>query len=101
MANFSKFLSLINGADRTVDLSLASNVLELGGGGLQMDGSTSGHVVINASATTTTYSIVWPAAQAASSGYTLQNDGVGNLSWVPMASGSVTAISVNTANGLA
>ncbi len=101
MANFSKFLSLINGVGRTVDLSNNSNVLELGGGGMQFDGSTSGHLVIAASATTSTYSLVWPAAQAASTGYVLSNDGTGVLSWIPAASGSVTSVSVVTANGLA
>lgn len=99
--NFSKLLSLINGAARTVDFSNNSNVLELGGGGLQLNGSTSGHIVMSASATTSTYSIVWPAAQAVSSGYTLSNDGTGVLTWVPMSTGSVTSISINTANGFA
>ena len=66
-----------------------------------MDGSTSGHVVISASATTSTYSFTWPAAQAVGSGYTLSNDGTGVLTWVPLATGSVTAISVVSANGLA
>ena len=94
MANFSKFLSLIGGVDRTVDLSLNSSVLELGGGGLQMDGSTSGHIVISASATTSTYSIVWPAAQAASAGYVLSNDGTGVLSWVAGSAGSVTSVAL-------
>ena len=94
MANFSKFLSLIGGADRTVDLSAASIVLELGGSGLQMNGSTSGHVVIAASAITSTYSMVWPAAQAVSSGYVLTNDGTGVLSWSPAAAtGANTALS--------
>lgn len=101
MANYSKFLEIVGGVARTIDLSQPSNVLELGGAGLQMDGSTSGHIVIAASATTSTYSIVWPTAQAASSGYTLSNDGTGVLTWVPASSGSVTSISVNTTNGFA
>jgi hypothetical protein len=99
--NYSKFLEIQNGIPRTVDLSLSSSILTLGGGGLQLNGSTSGSMVMTASATTSTYSIVWPAAQAASSGYTLSNDGTGTLTWVPMASGSVTAVSVSTANGFA
>lgn len=94
MANYSKFLSLISGVDRTVDLSAAGNVLELGGAGLQMDGSTSGHVVIAASATTTTYSIIWPPAQAASSGYVLTNDGTGQLSWSAAAATGVTSVAL-------
>lgn len=95
MANFSKFLSLINGADRTVDLSNNSNILELGGGGLQMNGSTSGHVVISASATTATYSLVLPSAQAASPGYVLSNDGTGVLSWVAASGGSVSSVALD------
>jgi hypothetical protein len=89
--NYSKFLSLISGVDRTVDLSNSSNNLELGGS-LQMDGSTSGHVVINASATTVTYAMIWPSAQAASSGYVLTNDGTGVLSWSPAAATGVTSV---------
>lgn len=99
--NYSKFLELQAGSARTVDLSNNSNILTLGGGGLQFNGSTSGLVVIAAAATTSTYSLVWPAAQAASSGYVLSNDGTGVLSWIASASGSVTAVSVNTANGFA
>ncbi len=94
MANYSSFLSLINGADRTVNLSAAGNILELGGSGLQMDGSTSGHVVISASATTTTYSMIWPPAQAASSGYVLTNDGTGHLSWAAPSATGVTSVAL-------
>ncbi len=101
MANYSTFSALVNGAQRSVNLSTAGNILELGGSGLQMDGSTSGHIVISASATTSTYSIVWPAAQAASSSYTLSNDGTGVLTWVPLSTGAVTSISVNSTNGFA
>lgn len=94
MANFSKFSAIVNGAQRTVDLSASGNVLELGGAGLQMDGSTSGHVVINASATTSTYSMVWPPAQSVGSSYVLTNDGTGVLSWsAPSATGANTALS--------
>lgn len=95
MANYSKLLSLISGADRTVDFSLAGNILELGGSGLQMDGSTSGHVSISASATTTTYSMIWPPAQAASSGFVLSNDGTGVLSWVSASAGSVSSVALS------
>ncbi len=53
-------------------------------------GSTSGQVNISASAITTTYPLVLPAAQGAASTF-LQNDGSGNLSWVvPGASGVTT-----------
>jgi len=34
-------------------------------------------------ATISTYSVVWPSAQAGGSGYVLSNDGAGNLTWVP------------------
>lgn len=92
MANFSKLLSAINGFNHTVDFSLPANVLEIGS--MQMDGSTSGHVVISASATTSTYSMIWPAAQAASAGYILTNDGTGQLSWAPAsATGANTTLS--------
>lgn len=94
MANFSKLLSLIGGAERTVDFSNNANILELGGGGLQMNGSTSGHIVVSASAVTSTYSIVWPAAQAVSSGYVLTNDGTGVLSWSPAAATGVTSVAL-------
>lgn len=100
MANFSKLLSLINGASRTVDFSNNSNILELGGGGLQLNGSTSGHVVLAASAVTSTYSLVWPAAQAASPGYVLSNDGTGVLSWVSASAGSVTSVALADSTGL-
>ena len=99
MANYSKFLSLQSGIQKTVDLSSATNVLELGGN-LQMDNSTN-HIILSASLVTSTYQINWPPAQAASSSYTLSNDGTGNLSWVPLSTGSVSAISVNTSNGFA
>jgi len=41
---------------------------------------------------TTNYSITWPAAQAATSGYVLTNDGAGNLSWSPGGGSSVTSL---------
>lgn len=48
---------------------------------LKLNGSTSGAVSQFAAATTASYSIVWPAAQATGSGQVLTNDGAGNLSW--------------------
>ena len=92
MANFSKLLSAINGFSHTVDFSLPANVLEIGS--MQMDGSTSGHVVISASAVTSTYSMIWPTAQAASSGYVLTNDGTGQLSWSAAAATGVTSVAL-------
>ena len=90
--NYSKFLSIIDGADRTVDLSLPANILELSS--IQMDGSVSGNIVISASATTTDYSMIWPSAQAASSGYVLTNDGTGQLSWSAPAATGVTSVAL-------
>ena len=89
MSVYSKILELINGASRTVDLS--TNTLSLGA--QQLNGATSGSLTQSANATTTTYSIVWPAAQAASSGYALFNDGAGNLTWAAASSGANTALS--------
>lgn len=43
-------------------------------------GSTSGKFIEQASATTTSYTVTWPAAQGAASSL-LSNDGSGNLSW--------------------
>jgi hypothetical protein len=43
-----------------------------------LNGSTSGALTQKAFATTTSYTITWPAAQAEG---TLKNDGAGNLSW--------------------
>jgi len=95
--NYSKLLSLINGVPRTVDFSSASNTLLLNGGldlsgNLEINGATSGYVILNASATTSTYTLTLPPAQAASSGYVLTNDGTGVLSWTNPSSGSVTSV---------
>ena len=65
------------------------------GSEIKLTGSVSGIVAQFASATTTSYSVIWPAAQAASAGYTLVNDGAGNLSWGPGGgSGSVTSVAL-------
>lgn len=93
MANFSKFLEIINGTPKTVDLSQAASVLTLGQGGLQFnDGSTGDFVMKAASSIPSPYTIIWPAAQAASSGYVLTNDGTGTLSWSPAAAAGVTSV---------
>ena len=93
---YSKILSLLSGIPTTVDYSLTSNAL--GVSNLQLLGSTSGYIQFQAKPTTTSYTVVWPAAQAASSGYALINDGSGNLSWAAAASPLTFAHSlVNTA----
>jgi len=61
----------------------------------QLSGATSGSITQFASAVTTSYSVTWPSAQAASSGYVLTNDGAGNLSWSPgSGSGTVTSVAL-------
>src|SRR5271155_1296221 len=95
---YSKILELINGIPRTVDLSTNTFSVQ----GLQINASTGGGSITQAAhATTTTYSIVWPQAQAASSGYVLTNDGSGNLSWAATSSPLVFSDSlVNTGGTL-
>lgn len=91
MSIFSKFLALSAGVPRTVDLS--TNTLSVQG--LQINAATGGGALTQAAhSATSSYTIVWPAAQAASTGYVLTNDGSGNLSWAPAAtSGANTALS--------
>lgn len=60
--------------------------------GLNLDGSTSGAISIQAANTTTSYTVKMPNAQGAASTY-LQNDGSGNLSWA-----SVSALPSQTGN---
>lgn len=58
--------------------------LQIGSGAmmgyLKLNGSTSGYIQEQAAATTTTYTITWPAAQGAA-GTVLTNNGSGALSW--------------------
>ena len=75
---YSKILELINGIPRTVDLSTNTLATQ----GIQINAATGGGSITQAAhSSTTTYTIVWPQAQAAMSGYVLTNDGSGNLSW--------------------
>jgi hypothetical protein len=55
---------------------------------LSLSGSTSGTISQFANATTASYQIIWPAAQAAGPGYVLTNDGSGNLTWAPSGASS-------------
>lgn len=60
---------------------------------LTLNGSTSGTFKQQAAATTTSYSVIWPSAQASGT-QILQNDGAGNLSWATAgSSGANTALS--------
>jgi hypothetical protein len=62
-------------------------------GSLIMNGSTSGGLTHQAAATTTSYSLTWPAAQGAAS-TVLTNNGSGVLSWASAgSSGANTALS--------
>lgn len=58
-------------------------------GFLQLNGSTSGVISSRAAATTTNYTVTWPAAQGTGA---LTNDGSGNLSWAS-SSGANTTLS--------
>lgn len=95
MATYSHFATLIHGVERGVDLS--TNTLAVGS--LQLNGSTSGTLTLTPAAVTTSYSVIWPAAQA-SGAQVLSNDGSGNLSWSSASSGTVTSVSVTSANGV-
>ena len=91
MAIYSKILELQNGIPRTVDLSTNTFSVQ----GLQINAATGGGALTQAAhSSTTSYTIVWPQAQAASSGYALINDGAGNLSWAPASAGSVTSVAL-------
>lgn len=62
--------------------------------GLALNGSTSGAITQIASATTTPYSITWPAAQAGASGDVLTNNGSGVLTWTSPAATGVTSVAL-------
>lgn len=68
--------------------------------GLNLDGSTSGAISLQAANTTTSYTVKMPAAQGGASTY-LQNDGSGNLSWATVSAGvtSVTATAPLASSG--
>lgn len=88
MANISLLSRLVNGVQRQVDLSANTLVL----GGMQLKGSTSGNLTQLANATTTTYTVTWPAAVAAASGYALTSDTSGNLSWSAISGAATSAL---------
>lgn len=93
---YSKILELINGIPRTVDLS--TNTLSVQG--LQINAATGGGAITQAAhSATTSYTIIWPQAQAAMSGYVLTNDGAGNLSWAATSSPLVFSDSLVNTSG--
>jgi hypothetical protein len=65
-------------------------------GSFNLDGSTSGYFQQSASPTTTSYGIVWPAAQGAANTIPI-NDGSGNLRWSP-AIGGMNATNIVRSN---
>ena len=99
MAVYSKILALLNGIPQTLDLADSSNAL--GVFNLQLLGSTSGYIQHQASATTTSYSLIWPSAQAGGSNYVLTNDGLGNLSWAVAAGTGANTFLSNLSNPVA
>ncbi|GAT63799.1 beta strand repeat-containing protein [Paludibacter jiangxiensis] len=62
-------------------ITSVGNTVLASGKTLTLTGSTSGTATVSAAASTSTYSLVMPAAQATASGQLLANDGSGNLSW--------------------
>ena len=67
---------------------------------LVLNGAVSGAVTINATATTTPYSVLLPAAQGGA-GTILTNDGSGNFSWALGASGNVSGPASSVTNMVA
>lgn len=79
MSTYSKFLAIINGEARQVDLS--QNTLSILT--LQLNGSSAGNVTFQAAANTTPYSLVFPAAQGGAN-TVLENNGSGVLTWTTL-----------------
>src|SRR5271165_4498163 len=92
VTTYSKFLELVNGVSRTIDLS--SVTVALGVQDLQILSAGSGSSYIGMSTTTggTSYTVSWPANQGSANTY-LKNDGSGNLSWSAAGTGTVTSVS--------
>jgi len=70
-------------------------------GPLVQTGSTSGTLTHQVPATVTSYSLTWPAAVAATTGYVLSSTDAGVLSWVAQTGGGLTigdSITSGTAN---
>lgn len=73
--------------DTTTD---GTGFLQLGDS-FSLNGSSSGQFTQNASASTASYSVTWPAAQSSGT-QVLQNNGSGVLSWANAGSGTVTSV---------
>lgn len=67
---------------------------------LVIPGSTSGALTLTVPGAVTSYTLTLPATQATGT-QVLTNDGSGNLSWATNGVGTVTSVSVVSANGLA
>lgn len=82
----------VSDTQAATDLSTASTLMKRDASsktalkGLKLDGATSGTLTIDPPAAVTSYGVVMPAAQGAASSV-LQNDGLGNLSWVNLVTG--------------
>jgi uncharacterized membrane protein YkgB len=68
---------------------------------LVLNGATSGSITQQAAATTTTYTITWPDAQATLANQVLTNDGAGTLTWedAAVSAGSQYAIQLSDGAG--
>ncbi len=83
--------------DTTTDNGI--DVLQVGSGAnvgyLKLAGSTSGTIQQQAAATTTSYTVTYPAAQGTGA---LTNNGSGTLSWTPGNTGTVTSVAFSDAS---
>lgn len=79
-----------NSGDKALYIDGNDNLLLSGGVALVLAGSSTGQLRQKAAASTTTYTVLWPAAQGAAS-TVLKNDGSGNLSWTDPGAASAEA----------
>lgn len=100
------FRNAANSSDKVMKLNASDNFsfsasLDMGGnflqqvGTLQYLGATSGTIAISPPATVTNYTLVMPSAQGAASTL-MQNDGSGNLTWVPIGAAFTTSVTTLT-----
>jgi hypothetical protein len=85
--------------DAKVDVAQTMTI----GSSLSLEDPTGDTITQQANATTTSYTVTWPAAQGGA-GTNLQNDGAGNLSWVAGGGGggnvSISPTTGNTDNAI-